>query len=217
MVSPDSAVRRLMRDTGKLLQPYGFDGAEPSWARIVPGGVARVGRTRATRTWTDGQQLLRFGLTLSATPLAWWEFRNWCAERLLQPPIPLDEATGPGLIPDGLAADVTELWCLRTDPEQQGHAQSGDIEAIRAQLPRRVHAYARRALQLLEPDRYLDELLALPDPHPHIWAAIAILLTAHGPTPQLDNAIAHLRLSGTTASPHAEDVIAYVAARTALV
>ncbi|MFB7716088.1 hypothetical protein [Nocardia sp. NPDC056100] len=219
MVKPESALRRLMRDTGKLLQPYGFDGAEPTWTRVVDAGVATVGRTRTFRTFTGGEQILRFGLTMSATPAPWWEFCNWRNTRLSRPPIPFEAATGPGLIPDGLPAHLTEMWSMNLPAEAQGHIDPADIDTIRAELPRRVHAYARRALRLLEPDAYLDELLAQPDPQLGTWEAIAVLLADNGSGPELDNALERLRLCchDQEASDYAADVIAYVQSRAALV
>ncbi|MEU0502114.1 hypothetical protein [Nocardia sp. NPDC005998] len=220
MVGPDSAVRRLTRDAGKLLQPYGFHGSEATWVRVVPGGVASVGRTRTLRTWTDGQQVLRFGLSLSATPTAWWEFRNWRNAQLGLPVTPLEQATGPGLINDhGMPEELTELWSLHLDPTQPGRVLQADVDAIRAELPRRVHAYARRALRLLEPDRYLDELLAAPDRQIATWEAIVVLLADRGPGPQLDDALIQLRtcLAERGESAYAEDVVAYARGRAALV
>ncbi|MFD0360688.1 hypothetical protein ACFQZZ_04400 [Nocardia sp. GCM10030253] len=221
MVGPDSALRRLMREAGKLLQPYGFHGSEAMWVRVVPGGVASVGRTRTLRTWTGGQQVLRFGLGLSATPTAWWEFRNWRNAQLGLPLTPLEQATGPGLINDhGMPDDLTELWSLRLDPTQPGrHVLQADVDAIRAELPRRVHAYARRALRLLEPGRYLDELLAHPDPQIETWEAIVVLLAERGPGPQLDDAFTQfLACPGERdSSAYAENLIAYARGRAALV
>lgn len=205
-----------MRDTGKLLEPYGFNGSGTSWVRVEPGGVASVGRTRASRTWTGGQQVLSFGLALSATPIAWWEWLNWRNAQWGHPATPLEEATGPGLITThGLPSEMTDSWSLRLDPQQPGqHALQADIDIIRAELPRRVHTYARRALKLLEPDRYLDELLAHPDPGIGTWEAIVILLADHGPSPQLSDAINHLQTSSAAqnASTHAETTIAYAQA-----
>ncbi|WP_433664157.1 hypothetical protein ACQPW1_19730 [Nocardia sp. CA-128927] len=221
MVGTDSALRRLTREVGKLLQPYGFDGSEDTWVRVVEGGVASVGRTRTLRTWTDGQQVVRFGLCLSATPIAWWEFRNWRNARLGLPRLPLEQATGPGLINDrGMPADLTEMWSLRVDPAQPGrHALQADVDTIRGELHRRVHAYARRALRLLEPDRYLDELLADPDPRFATWEAVVVLLADRGPGPELDEAVIQLRacLADQDAAAYVEDLIAYAESRAALV
>ncbi|MRH87742.1 hypothetical protein GFY24_09800 [Nocardia sp. SYP-A9097] len=219
MVKPESALRRLMRDTGKLLQPYGFQGDEPTWVRVQDAGVATVGRTRTFRTFTAGQQVLRFGLTMTATPTAWWDFCNWRNTRLGLPPILPEDATGPGLIPDGLPDSLTELWSMRMPVEQQGHIDPDDLDTIRAELPRRVHAYARRAIRLLEPDHYLDELLAQPDPHPGSWEAIVVLLADRGPCPQLDHAIEQLLrcASDQDASATDQHAIAYAHSRAALV
>lgn len=211
-----------MRDTGKLLQPYGFNhDTGTSWTRVEPDGVAFVGRTRAVRTWTGGQQVLEFGLDLGATPTTWWEYRNWCDARQGLPPTPVEKASGPHLITDhGLPDEVTGMWSLRIDPAQSGHALQADIDAIRAELPRRVHVYARRALRLAEPGRYLDELLALPDPGIGTWEAIVVLLTDRGPGSQLDDAVEHLRAccAEQDASAYAENtVIAFALARAALV
>ncbi|MEU7767646.1 hypothetical protein AB0B25_21285 [Nocardia sp. NPDC049190] len=221
MVKPESALRRLMRDAGKLLQPYGFHGSEPTWVRVEPSGVASVGRTRTFRTWTDGQQLLRFGLVLSATPIAWWEYCNWRNARLGRPPTPLEKATGPDLINDhGIPADLTELWSLRLDPARSGHhVLQTDVDAIRAELPRRVHAHARRAIRLVEPGRYLDELLARPTAQIAGWEALVVLLADQGPGPRLDSAIDHLRVccAEQNAAAYAAEVIEYAQARATLV
>ncbi|WP_216899243.1 hypothetical protein [Nocardia alni] len=223
MVKPDSAVRRLMRDTGKLLQPYGFHhDAGTHWARVEPGGVASVGRSRALRTWTGGQQELRFGLDLDATPTTWWEYRNWCGARQGLSPTPIEKASGPGQLTNhGLPDEVTGMWSLRLDPAQDGqHALQADIEAIRDELPRRVHLYARRALRLVEPGRYLEELLACPNPGIATWEAIVVLLAERGPGPRLDDAVGQLRAccAEQSASDYAEEVaIAFATARAALV
>ncbi|MBH0776753.1 hypothetical protein [Nocardia bovistercoris] len=212
MVSSDTALRRLFRDTGKLLEPYGFHGAEPVWTHPRPGGLARIGRTRITRTWTDGQQVISFGLTLSATPGAWREFRDWRNARNGLPPVPEDEAAGPDLIDaHRLPKPLTIPWTLRTDPDRPGHALQADLDAIRAELPARLHAYARRALRLLEPDEYLDEVLAHPEPDARVWEVAVVLLTDHGPGPRLDDAVNRLRrgVADGRASEFARDILVY--------
>ncbi|WP_019930459.1 hypothetical protein [Nocardia sp. BMG111209] len=216
MVRSESALRRVLRELEKLLQSYGFHGAEPTWVRPEPGGLATVGRTRTFRTWTGGQQVLEFGLSLGATPTAWWEFCNWRNTQRGLPPTPFESATGPGLLTDhGLPPDQTGLWSVRLDPDQPGgHVLQADIDTVRAELPRRVHTYARRALRLLEPGRYLDELLAIPDPRADTWEAITILLADRGPTPDLDAAFDHLRNHfADTDAPYAEHVITYARTR----
>lgn len=214
MVGLDPALRRLTRDIGKLLQPYGFDGADPRWARETPDGVAVVGRDRIQRTWTDGQQVARFGLAAAATPIAWWEFQQWRAARHGRAHPPLAEATGPGLVERReIGAEGAESCSLGTDPAQEGQqVRQADLDALRADLPRRVHACARRALRLLEPDRYLDELLAVPDPDLATREAIAILLAAQGQGPRLDEALERLRAGAadSAAVTAAADVVAYV-------
>ncbi|MEV6560193.1 hypothetical protein AB0M22_31050 [Nocardia sp. NPDC051756] len=218
MVGMDSALRRLTRDAGKLLLPYGFEGSEGLWVREVPGGLASVGRTRTQRTWTDGQQVLRFGLCLSATPLAWWEFRNWRNAQLGLPLVPIEQASGPGLLNErGLPENLTEPWSLRGLPG--GHALQDDVDTIRAELPKRVHTYARRALRLLEPDGYLDELLADPDPQFATLEAIVVLLADRGPGPELDDAVTQLRacLTDPDTSNYVETLIEYAQGRAALV
>ncbi|QLY33927.1 hypothetical protein [Nocardia huaxiensis] len=217
MVKPESALRRLMRDTGKLLQPYGFEGDEPTWVRVEDDGVAAVGRTRVQRTWTGGAQVMRFGLTLNATPVAWWEFCNWRAARHGAAPVELAAATGPGLLTEaGLPEAMTTLWSM--SPDAAGHVSQAEIDTIRAELPRRVHAYARRALRLLEPGCYLEELVALPDPRFATWEAIVVLLAGDGPGARLEDACEQLRRC--CAEPdraYVEDVIGYAQHRTALV
>ncbi|MET9284226.1 hypothetical protein [Nocardia beijingensis] len=217
MVNPDTALRRLLRETGKLLQPYGFHGAEPTWTRVEARGVASVGRTRVTRTWIDGQQVLGFGLTLHATPIAWWEFCNWRDTRRGLPHVPLESATGPGLIDNrSLADELTAPWTLRVDPDQPGsHALQSDIDTIRSQLPRRVHAYARRALRLLETDHYLDELSERSDQGVRTQEAIIVLLADGGAGPRLDEAVHRFRQC-IAGSAYPEDAITYARTRTAV-
>ncbi|MBF6174894.1 hypothetical protein [Nocardia blacklockiae] len=217
MVKADTALRRLLRETGKSLGPYGFDGGEPVWVRVSSGGVAAVGRTRVSRTWTGGQQVLRFGLELAATPVAWWEFRRWRDERLGLPVVPLERASGPGLLGAGeLADELTTPWSVRVD---NGHAVQADIDTVRAELPRRVHAYARRALRLVEPGRYLEELLSLPHRDGRHWEAIVVLLAEQGPSPELDDAFARLRecYADADALVYADELIGYARDRAALV
>ncbi len=174
-------MRRLTREAGNLLQPYGFHGADARWVHLAPEGVATIRRTRVQRTWTEGQQVLTFGLELTATPRAWWEH---CARRdteLGLPPTPLDQATGPGLLDSiGLPADLTTPWTLHADPTRPGrHADPTDLATIRADLPRRIHAYARRALRLLDPAHHARELQAT---HPEATEPLRILLATYPPT-----------------------------------
>ncbi|MEV6661101.1 hypothetical protein [Nocardia fluminea] len=215
MDGPDSALRRLTREAGKLLRPYGFHGTEASWTQVAEGGVATIRRTRVQRTWTDGQQALGFGLELSATPTAWWEFCTWRDTARGLPPTALEEATGPGLIDNhGLSAELTQLWSLRVDPaHRERPARQTDVDAVRADLPVRVHAYARRALRLLEPDAYLDELLADPDPQPAVLEVIVVLLAEHGPGPRLDDAMARYRSSVAANESDTGNVVAYLRGR----
>lgn len=173
MVKPDSALRRLWRTTGKSLAAYGFTGAEPSWERPEQAGVAVVERTRVVRTWVSGQQIIRFGLAAGAVPDAWRDYVTWRGAAAELPRL----------------ADPHPPWTLRLDPEQPGHALERDLELIRAELPRRVHTCARRAIQLTEPERYLAELRALPDPDAAARAAIVVLLAAAGPSAELDAAL----------------------------
>ncbi|WP_040707811.1 hypothetical protein, partial [Nocardia takedensis] len=169
MVSPDTALRRLLRETGKLLRPYGFEGEEPTWSRVESGGVARVGRTRVARTWTDGQQRIAFGLTLDAVPVAWWEYRTWLATRRGLPSTPLEETTGPGLVTAPPSFEAGALWTIGVDPEQPGHARQDDVEAIRDRLRHHVHGHARAALRLLDPEFHVEALLDITDPTPRVW------------------------------------------------
>jgi hypothetical protein len=71
----------------------------------------------------------------------------------------------------------------------------------------------------VEPDRYLDELLADPDQRIETWEAIVVLLADRGPGPQLDDAVDHLRMcfADRDIPASAQDIIAYAHARAALV
>lgn len=175
------------------MQPYGFEGADPVWTRREPDGVAAVHRTRVVRSWTDGEQIIRFGLHPSATPAAWQDFLDWRATHLAAPaeiPLPL--------------LDPPVTWTLRLDPGRPGHALPADLDTLRAELPRRVHACARRALQLAEPGRYLAELLALPERPDEVAAAIAVLSAG------ADVPVGAAR-TGPASAP-AADVVAYIGA-----
>ncbi|MBC7299839.1 MAG: hypothetical protein H5T78_02670 [Nocardia sp.] len=218
MDGPDSALRRLTREAGKLLRPYGFHGTEAAWTQVTDAGVATIRRTRTQRTWTDGQQVLGFGLELGVTPVAWWEFCNWRAALRGLEPAALEQATGPGLIDErGMSEELTAWWSLRVDPQRRGRpALQTDVDTVRADLPVRVHAYARRALRLLEPDAYLDELLADPNPQPATLEAIIVLLAEYGPGPRLDDAVIRFRSSAVDPDD-AATAIAYSRARTVAV
>ncbi|MEC3916472.1 hypothetical protein [Nocardia sp. CDC160] len=212
MVKPDSALRRLMRETGKLLEPYGFEGAEPTWVCVTEEGIARLERTRIFRTFTAGQQVLSFGLTATGTPVAWWEFCNWRRERAGLSPMAIEAATGPGLLAgEGVPDDPAQLWTIRLDPYQPGHVIPRDVTEIRTELPRRVHAAARRALRLADPETYLEELLAQPNPRRNALEAIVVLLAERGPSPELDGALDNL-LRDVGDQPC--DVVDYMSART---
>ncbi|WP_280380949.1 hypothetical protein [Nocardia wallacei] len=217
MVRSDTAVRRLLREMGKLLQPYGFEGTEPTWVRVAAGGVASVGRTRVSRSWSGGRQEIAFGLAVNATPTAWWEFCNWRNAQLGVPTVPLAAASGPGLLgAEALPDELTRMWTLRSDARQPGqHVLQDDIEAVRAELPRRVHAYARRALRLLEPDRYLDELSARPVAGGRYREAMVVLLAERGPGARLDAECEEVRrcFAVGDARAYAEQVIGYARAR----
>lgn len=219
MSGPDAALRRLTRDVGKLLQPYGFHGTDASWSQVLPDGVARIGRTRVQRTWIDGQQVVRFGLTLSATPVAWWEFTNRRSAAGEGDPIDLAGASGPDLLGDReLPPEATAPWTLRSDPDRPGGpALEADVDVVRAQLPRRVHAYARRALRLLEPGCYAQELQAIPDPSPEVCEALVVLLAADGAGPGFDRACRRLeaRAAETGERSRAAEVIAFARGRAA--
>ncbi len=208
-----------MRETGKLLQAYGFEGEEPTWVRVGEGGVATVGRTRVSRVWTGGRQELRFGLAVDVTPVGFWEFCTWRDERAGKPVTPIEKAAGPGVITDfGIPDDV---WSLRVESTQQGqHAWQGDIDAIRAELPKRVHACARAALRLAGPDRYLEELLTLSDPGIGAREAMVIPLADRGPSAQLEEAIDNLRMcfARRAGAEYVEEVVIwYARSRAALV
>lgn len=184
-------MRRVEREIGKLLRQYGFGGSGNSWVRVESSGVASVGRSRAISTWSGGQQSVGFGLALSVTPIEWWEFSNWRDAGFGRPPTPLERAEGPRLVDhQGLPDQVMRPWSIGVDPalQPERHALQADIDVVRAELPSRVHAYARRALRLLQPGRYLEELLAQPGESPGRWETIAVLLSAEGPGPQLDDA-----------------------------
>jgi hypothetical protein len=68
-----------------------------------------------------------------------------------------------------------------------------DVDRLRADLLASVVRAADRLVELLQPDRYLDELRAVPNKQIGRWQPLVVLLAAHGPSPELDAACAGLR------------------------
>jgi hypothetical protein len=68
-----------------------------------------------------------------------------------------------------------------------------DIDGLRADLLTGVTRAADRLVELLEPDRYVDEIQALPNKQLGHWPPLVVLLAERGPSPELDAACTGLR------------------------
>jgi hypothetical protein len=137
---------------------------------------------------------------MAVVPKAWWEWshRPGTGSR------PIDragETDGIRVIEGRVRGADGERWTVTPDT---------DIESLRADLLAAVAQGAGRLVELLAPDRYLDELLAQTDKQYGHWHALVVLLAGRGPSPELDGACAGLRDAGADrpqAAEYIEDLI----------
>jgi hypothetical protein len=169
----DAVVRGLLKDIGACLRPSGFRGSSGLWRLSTPEGVAVVQKQGSSgSTWHEKS----FFLNTAVVPTIWWQ---WKASSLRDPG-PIERAFEWHGI--RLLERRTE-WCVTADT---------DIAQLRTDLQATASQAGARLAELLAPDRYLDELRALPDKQIGHWEALAVLLAGHGPSAELDQAIAGL-------------------------
>jgi hypothetical protein len=181
----DVVVRGLLRDVGAALRPLGFRGSAGVWRLVTPEGVAVV-QKQGYQGSPVGTKL--FFMNTAVVPSVWWEWTRG-------PTQPIDKAGEA----DGLR--LLEGRVPWTDPAHGYHGTANcwqvtagtDLDRLRADLLAGVVRAANRLVELLRPDRYLDELRALPDKQIGHWPPLVVLLAAHGPGPELDAACAGLR------------------------
>jgi hypothetical protein len=201
VIDLDGAVRDFMKDIGKTLRPLGFRGSRNRWTLVTEHGKVEIDRS-TRNNWRDGeyfQGARGFMLTQHAIPEAWWRYENFVREHHGSPPLDLDDASvsGPRIMDfHGLPSkpvSPTHLWTIRPDPDHPGPAaHPDDIDFVREHLPWAVETLARRGMELIEPARYLKELLNQSDRQIGDWECIAVLLAEYGPSSALDEAISHL-------------------------
>jgi hypothetical protein len=204
----DAVVRGLMREVGAALRPLGFRGSGGVWRLSTPEGVGVV-QKQAYQGSPRGTT--RFFMNTAVVPAVWWEWKRGSGE-------PIDKA--------GEADGVRLLegrvpW---TDPANGYGRDAGcwqvtagtDVDMLRADLVAGVVRAGDRLVELLRPDRYLDELRALPTKQIGHWQPLVVLLAAHGPSPELDAACAGLRATFAErpgSSAYVERLIGWARAR----
>ncbi|MGH8878989.1 MAG: hypothetical protein ACRD0P_16890 [Stackebrandtia sp.] len=219
-------MRELMKDVGKTLRPMGFRGSVNSWTKVTDHGLASVGKSDRNN-WIPrlgySPDVRGFLLGAQAVPEPWWTYQNWRRKRHGEDAVPIDHPRilGPGLLDyHGLPAEPvspTRLWTIRPNWVSQGELSGSqdDIAFARENLPWAAERLARRALELIEPGRYLKELLNQPLKEIGDWEPIVVLLAEYGPSSALEDAIAGLRSSHAErgAEDHAEEIVSYAHSR----
>ncbi len=178
----DAVVRDLMKDVGATLRPLGFRGSGGLWRLATAEGVAVVQKQGSQGSWY-AEKL--FYVNTSIVLTAWWEWNHACGDQ----PRPLERVAEY----DGLR--LLEGRVPSSDPRHYGAGPDRwrvtadtDLDRFRDDLLAAVAASAGRLVELLEPGRYLDELLALPTRGIGVWEALVVLLAERGPSPDLDAA-----------------------------
>src|SRR6185437_5895393 len=173
----DVVVHGLLRDIGVALRPLGFRGSGGVWRLIAPEGVAVVQKQGSRGSGSDAKL---FYVNTAVVPRAWWDWTHGSTG-------PIDTASES----DGIRLLEGRVAC--TDPDHgdrdRWQVTAGtDLDRLRADLRAGVLRAADRLVELLEPDRYLDELRALPHKEIGHWPPLVVLLAARGPSPELDAA-----------------------------
>lgn len=204
----------------------GFRGSVNSWTLVSEHGLAAVGRSNHNnwiRAEGHSPNVRGFVMGLDAIPAAWCTYQNWCREREGKEAVSVahPELFGPSLLNfhrlPHESISPTRLWTIRPDPHESpllaGLAE--DIDYAHEHLPWAVEQLAQRALELIEPGRYLKELLDEPDKGIGLWEPIVVLLSEYGPSSALDDAIAQLKASHAERDclELTEPIIAYARSR----
>jgi hypothetical protein len=198
VISPDTAVRRLTKEVAAAVQPFGFQGFGSTWRLVNGDGAAAVGRWRVTNPDGRSSGVIVVGLTIAVSPAPWWEYTNWRRARRGELPIPIEEAPDRASIrlhPEHTDLPVPTHCRLHPDPSAHPYRAvlPADVDHARALLSAGAAAKATRAIALLAPGRYVDELIERPDKGSGDWEPIVVLLAERGPSAELDDAIGALR------------------------
>lgn len=201
VIDPDKAVREFMKDIGKTLRPMGFRGSRNLWTAVTDNGKVLIHRS-THNNWRDGgfhEGARGFMLSQQAIPEAWWRYLNWRRQRDGLETLPIEHADidGPHLMDfHGLPSEPvspTRHWSIRADYSGGAlAADPEDLEFVGEHLAWAVGRLARRGLELIEPARYLKELLNQPKKEIGDWEPIVVLLSEYGPSSALDEAIKSL-------------------------
>jgi hypothetical protein len=181
----DAVVRGLLRDVGTALRPLGFRGSNGAWRLVTPEGVAVV-QKQAYHGSPLGSKV--FMMNTAVVPTAWWEWKHGSAEPIGN----AREANGIRIL-EGRVEWTDPAHGYRADTDCWQVTAGTDLDRLRGDLLARVARAAGRLVELLQPDRYLDELRAEPNKQIGHWQPLVVLLAAHGPSPELDAACAGLR------------------------
>ncbi|MER5338698.1 hypothetical protein [Micromonospora sp. NPDC002717] len=147
----------------------------------------------------------------AVVPAAWWEWTKGLAS-------PIDKAGEA----DGIRVLEGRVECADPAHSDSGYADrwrvaaDTDVDRLRADLLAGVARAADRLVELLEPGRYLDELLALRDKQVGHWQPLVVLLAARGPSSELDAACVGLRdafAGRPRAAEHVDRIIDWARAR----
>jgi hypothetical protein len=185
----DAVVKGLMRDVGSTLRPTGFRGSAGVWRLVTGEGVAVVRKQGSQGSTWDAKS---FYLNTSVVPKAWWEWHHKGDQPIAKAGVADGIRVLEGRVTD---AEGSDRWQVTADT---------DPDRLRADLLAAVARAADRTAQLLEPNRYLDELSALPVKRVGHWEALVVLLADRGPTPELRAACVELRRAFAD-RPHAAD------------
>jgi hypothetical protein len=198
VIKRDTAVRQVAKQVRAALEPFGFTGRGTTWILISEYGTASIGQWRSTNPDGVSPNVTLVGLNLAVMPAPYLEYRNWCEVGAGRAPKGPEESATSGLM-------LREYHGLPSYPQARLNPDRsalpylsmlpGDVDRAGALLAARAEDYARRALHLLEPDNYLDELQADPGDAIGLWEPRVVLLADRGPSPELEAAIAGLYVS----------------------
>lgn len=192
MITPDTAVRRVARQVRAALEPFSFTGKGTMWTLVNECGTAGIRQWRRTNPDGVSTNVILVGLSLAVMPAPYLEYRNRCEARNGRPPVRPEDSAGSGIgLREYYGLPSYPAVGLRPDPSASPYRAilPGDVDQAGAHLAARAEDYARRALHLLEPGNYLDELLADPDDAIGMWEPRVVLLADRGPSAKLDAAI----------------------------
>ncbi len=202
-------MRGLLHDVGVALHPRGFRSSGAVWRLITPDGVAVIHKQPSERSRRPSVKT--FYIDTAVAPKAWWEWMAWRTGQT-QPMSKASDIYGISLMERRVpcphpAENDRECWQVTADT---------DVDRLRADLLTGVTRAADRLVELLQPDRYLDELSAIRNKQIGHWPPLVILLSGRGPSPELDAACAGLRdafAERPRAAEYVDELIGWAQAR----